>query len=251
MIPVSGCVIARDEEDRIAACVESLGFCAEVVVLDSGSRDRTREVAAALGARVEIQDPFLGYAAQKQRCVELARHDWIVALDCDERVTPALAAELAGALAAEPDGVAGFTVRRRNRYLGRWMRFGDFGRERKLRVFDRRRARWGGTDPHDRVEVLSGRVLALAGAIEHDSYRSFAEHRRTVERFAALAADALAAAGRRASALDPWLRPAAAFLGCAVLRAGLLDGWRGLLAALMAARYDHLKYRRLRRLGSQ
>jgi len=250
VIGISACIISFQEEDRIGACLESLGFCDELLVLDSGSTDRTREVAAAAGARVEVQVPFLGHRDQKQRCVELARNDWVLCLDCDERVTESLALEIRNRLEREPEGIAGFRVPRRNRYLGKWMRFGSFWPDRKLRLFDRRRARWGGTDPHDRVEVTGGgEVVDLASPIEHDSYRDFAEHRRTVENFAAIAARAMAEEGRRATRIDPWARGAAALCKAWFGKAGVLDGWRGVVAGWMSARYDYLKYRELRRRG--
>ena len=245
---VSACVISFQEEDRIERCLASLAFCDEVFVLDSGSTDRTRERALAMGARVEVQ-PFLGHRRQKQRAAELAEHDWILSLDSDECLSAALRDELEALVrAAVPADVSAVSMPRQNRYLGRVMRHGMFWPDRKVRLFDRRRASWGGTDPHDRVEVAAGRVLALDGAIEHDSYRSFDEHRATVDRFAAIAARAMAEEGRRASLFDPWLRAGAAFLKGAVLKGGVLDGWRGLVAAAMSARYDRKKYALLRGL---
>jgi glycosyltransferase involved in cell wall biosynthesis len=249
LIPVSGCVISLNEADRIERCLRSLSFCTEVVVLDSGSTDGTRELAAKLGARVETQ-AFLGHRRQKQRCVDLARHDWILSLDCDEEVTSELRAEIERTLVAEPPAdVAGYRSPRRNIYLGRLMRHGLFWPDVKLRLFHRQRAAWGGVDPHDRVEPVGpGRCLELAGAIVHDSYRSFAEHRATVQRFAGIAARALADEGRRPGPLAPLVHAAASLGRGLVLKAGILDGWRGLLAGCMSARYDWIKYRELRRL---
>lgn len=245
---LSACVISFQEEDRIERCLRSLDFCDEILVLDSGSTDATVERARALGARVEHQD-FLGHRDQKQRAVELATHDWIVSLDCDESLCDALRGELKAKLSAGVAAdVAGYSMPRRNTYLGRAMRHGLFWPDRKLRVFDRRRARWGGTDPHDRVECRAGRIVELEHPILHDSYRSFAEHRATVTRFADIAARALAAEGRRARLWTPPLRAIFALLKGAVLKAGLLDGWRGLVAAWMSARYDWRKYAQLRRL---
>lgn len=251
MIPISACVISLDEEDRIEACLDSLSFCDELLVLDSGSTDRTRELAEARGARVEIQ-PFLGHRAQKQRAVDLARYDWIFSLDCDERIGDRLRVEVEALRRDFPTGVAGFSMPRRNHYLGRPMRHGLFWPDRKLRWFDRRRCRWGGTDPHDRVEPdPDAQIVALQGELLHDSYRSFAEHRRTVERFAAIAARALRAEGRRAGPLTPWTRALAALVKGMGPKLAWLDGWRGVLAAYMSARYDYLKYRDLRRLPAE
>lgn len=264
MIPVTGCVITFQEEDRIARCLESMDFCGELLVLDSGSTDRTVEIARDLGARVEVQVPFLGHRAQKQRAVELARHDWILSLDADEWLSEELRSELRELLGEEGfagqggaqasgafEGPAGFSMPRKNRYLGRWMRHGKFWPDTKLRLFDRRRACWGGTDPHDRVELkpeARGGVRALRGAILHDSYRDFGEHRRTVERFTDIAAEALWKEGKRAGLLAPWLHGLGGFVSASLGKMGVLDGWRGGLAAWMAGRYGYLKYRKLRKL---
>lgn len=248
MIQVSACVISFNEEDRIRSCLESLGFCDELLVLDSESTDRTREIALQCGARVETQ-PFLGHRRQKQRAVELASHDWVCCLDCDEVVTPELRAELESRLEREPDeGLIGFSCPRANVYLGKTMRHGLFWPDRKLRIFHRGRAAWGGTDPHDRVEPSrAGTIVELAGPIRHDSYRSFEEHAQTVRRFASIAAHAMARDGRRAGPLSPWTRGFAALLKCLILKSGWLDGWRGILASWMSGKYDYLKYRELRR----
>lgn len=246
--PVSGCVICFQEEDRIAACVRSLAFCDEVVVVDSGSTDRTREVAAGLGARVVLHAPFPGHREQKQFAVEQAAHEWVFCLDADERATPALQQRLAELCAAGLGGAA-YEMPRRNHYLGRVVRGGLFWPDRKVRLFDRRRARWGGTNPHDRVEVPEGgAVTRLDEPIEHLSYRDFGHHLRTIDAFTAIAARALAAAGRRAGPFDLLARPPAVFVKSLLLKRGFRDGWRGLLIAAMAAYTDWLKYWRLWRL---
>ncbi len=245
--PLSGCVIAFQEADRIVDCVRSLAFCDEVVVLDSGSTDGTAELAAEAGARVSLRAPFPGHREQKQNAVDAARHDWVLCLDADERVTPALRAEIERLRAAGLRG-AGYEMPRRNHYLGRVVRRGLFWPDRKLRLFDRRRARWGGTNPHDKVVVDGdGEVVRLDGAIEHLSYRDFRHHLRTIDSFTAIAARALHAQGRRATWLDLLFRPPAVVVKSLLLKRGFLDGWRGFLISAMAGYYDWLKYWRLRR----
>ena len=247
---ISGCVISFNEEDRICACLDSLSFCDEILVLDSASTDQTRELAQAKGARVEIQD-FLGHSLQKQRAVELAKNDWIFSLDCDERVSPQLRAELDVRLAGGALEAKAFSMPRLNTYLGKEMRHGLFWPDRKLRLFDRNFSRWAGTDPHDRVICEHpGLISKLEGSILHDSYRSFAEHRKTVESFAQIAAAALASQGVRAGLSSPWTHACMALMKGLVFKHGVLDGWRGVLAACLSARYDYLKYRGLRRLQS-
>lgn len=247
LTPVSACVIACQEEDRIEDCLRSLAFCQQIVVVDSGSTDRTRELARAHGAEVVVNEPFPGHREQKQWAVEHAAHDWVLCLDADERVTPELRARVTALQGGGLQGAA-YEMPRRNHYLGRVVRRGMFWPDRKLRLFDRRCARWGGTNPHDRVEVVAGgEVTRLEEPIEHLSYRSFEHHLRTIDSFTAIAAAAMRAEGRRASWVDVLGRPPAAAFKSLVLKRGFVDGWRGLLIAAMAGYYVGLKYLRLRR----
>lgn len=246
--PISGVVICHQEEDRIGDCVRSLVCCDEVVVVDSGSTDRTREIAAGLGARVLLHAPFPGHVEQKQYAIAAARHDWVFCLDADERATPALQQRIRDLAAAGLQGAA-YEMPRRNHYLGRVVRAGLFWPDRKIRLFDRRKARWGGTNPHDRVEVGPGvQIRRLDEPIEHLSYRDLRHHLRTIDSYSRIAALALAAAGRRAGPFDLLLRPPAVFVKSLLLKRGFLDGWRGFVIAALAAYTDWLKYWRLWRL---
>lgn len=246
--PISGCVICHQEADRIADCLRSLSFCDEVVVVDSGSTDATREIAAGLGARVLVNAPFPGHREQKQFAVDQARHDHVFCLDADERCTPALQ-ERVRQLQAAGLGADAYEMPRHNHYLGRISRHGLFVPDRKVRLFDRRRARWGGRNPHDRVELAAGATCErLAEGLEHLSYRDFSHHLRTIDSFTRIAAQALADEGRRANAFDLLVRPPAVFVKSLVLKLGFLDGWRGFVIAAMAAYTDWRKYWRLLRL---
>ena len=243
--PISGCVICYQEADRIEDCLRSLSFCDEVVVVDSGSTDGTPELAAKLGARVVRNAPFPGHRQQKQFAIEQAAHDWVFCLDADERCTGPLRERI---LQLQRDGFAadGYATPRFNHYLGRVIRHGIYVPDRKLRLFDRRRGRWGGRNPHDHVEMVPGaRVVRLKEGIEHLSYRDFAHHRRTIDSFTRISADAMAAEGRRANVLDLLVRPPAVVIKSLVLKLGFLDGWRGFLIAGMAAYGDWKKYWRL------
>lgn len=246
--PISACVICCQEADRIADCLRSLAFCDEVVVVDSGSTDGTPAIAAGLGARVLTNAPFPGFARQRQFAIDRAQHDWVLCLDADERVTPELAQRIV-ALAAAGQLQGGYRVLRRSHYLGRVMRHGLFWPDRKLRLFDRRRGRVVANPPHDHVELAPGAPVAdIDQCLEHLNYRTFRDHLRTIDSYSRQAALAMRAAGRRATPFDLLVRPPSVFVKSLLLKLGLLDGWRGVVCAVLAGWHDWLKYWRLFRL---
>ena len=243
---ISACIIAFNEEDRIADCIRSLDWCDEVLVVDSHSSDRTREVAAAEGARV-IERDWPGHVAQKEFTIRAAQHDWVFCIDADERVSPPLRAELVALCDAGFGGHAGWRMPRMSHYLGAWIRHGVWYPDRQLRLFDRRRGHWGGHDPHDRVELESA-PGELRGDLQHHPYRDLADHLGTIDRYTTTMAQGLFDRGRRASVLDLLTRPAWRFTRSFVVRAGFLDGWRGFVVAGLAAHYVRVKYTKLRAL---
>ena len=248
-VPLSACVITYQEEERIGECLRSLSFCDDILVVDSGSTDLTREIAEELGARVVVNSPFPGHREQKQFAVDRARHDWVLSLDADERVTPELRDRLLE-LRDESFPAAAYAVMRRNHYLGKFIRHGLFSPDRKIRLFDRRRAGWGGTNPHDRVELHNGaKAVWLDEALEHYTYRTIKEHLAQIDSFTRLDAAAKHAEGRRATVLDLLVRPPATMIRGLILKAGFLDGWRGFVITGLAGYYSWLKCWRLRRLG--
>jgi glycosyltransferase involved in cell wall biosynthesis len=240
--PLSVAIIARDEGATIGAAIESVrGLAAEVVVVDSGSADDTVAVAGRLGARVLVE-PWRGFAAQKNLAVGRCAHDWVFVLDADERMTPELRGEVAALLATGPDR-AGYRVPRRNHFLGQWIRHGGWWPDSSLRLFDRRRGRFGDRAVHESVQLDGGAPAGLLrGALVHETCRDVAEFRARQDRYAALAAEELRKEGRRARWWDRAVRPAAAFLRSYVFRAGFLDGRAGLQIAAINARYARRKY---------
>ena len=241
--PVSACIVTRDEEDRLPDCLASLDWCDEILVVDSHSTDATRELAERHGARV-IERDWPGHVAQKEFAVREARHDWVFCIDADERVSKELAEEIEAHRARGFAGPAGYSVPRLSSYLGRWIRHGTWYPDRKLRLFDRRRGGWGGRDPHDLVEVR-GPVAELAAELQHFPYRSFEDHLRTIDRYTTITAQELFAEGRRARWWDLLFRPPLRFVDFYLWRRGCLDGWRGLLLAVLAAHYVRLRYWKL------
>lgn len=236
---ITGCVISFNEADRIEACLESMAFCDELLVVDSGSTDATRGLAAACGARV-LERAWTGYRSQKQFAIDSATHEWILFLDADERITPELAREIV-ALRDAGTPHAAFRLPFRSIYLGQALRFGEAARESHVRLFDRRRCRFGGYEIHESVQV-TGSTGRLAGRVLHDSFRSLEHQLDKTARYARLMGAALHAAGKRASWMRLLFNPPLRFLRGYLLRLGLLDGWRGLAVALIDANYVRQKY---------
>lgn len=241
------CVIARDEEDRIARCLGSAPTDAErLVVVDEATTDRTAEVARREGARVVLA-PWPGHVAQKNRALSLATTPWALSLDADEWLEAPAREAIARAL-ARPGDAAGFSFPRCSRWLGRPMRHGRWYPDRKLRLVRPERARWVGDDPHDRLEV-DGPVVALSAELHHEPYRTIWEHLSTIDRYTAIHARALRGRGVRARPWDPWVRPALHFVDALLLKSAWRDGPEGVAVAALGAAHTHLKWARLRALG--
>jgi glycosyltransferase involved in cell wall biosynthesis len=241
---LSACIITLNEADRIEACLDSLAFCDERIVVDSGSTDGTRELAIARGARVVVR-AFDGYRSQKDHAVGLAANDWVLCLDADERVTPALREEIE----RERDGgfatSAGYRFPRATEYFGAFLRHGNAYPDRVLRLFDRRRGGWrGDREIHEHASV-DGPVSNLRGDLEHHAYRSLSDHLTRMERYARMMALHMHAQGRRAHLHNLFANPFWRFFRGYVLRFGFLDGWRGLVYAFVKSNYVRQKFIKL------
>ena len=242
---VTATIITRNESAHIDACLASVAWADERLVVDSGSTDDTVARARAAGARV-IERHWPGYGAQKNFAAAEAAHDWILSIDADERVTPNLSAELKRRL-ANPGDAAGFRVPRVTWYLGRWIWTTDWYPDHQLRLYDRRRARWVERLVHESVHA-DGPVVTLKDDLQHYAYRDIAHHIDTMNWYTTLAAQQMFDEGRRAGALDLLLHPPAAFLRNFVLRRGFLDGSVGFTISALNAHYVRLKFAKLREL---
>ncbi len=239
--PVTLCVITLNEEDRLADCLRSASFADHTVVVDSCSTDRTREIAEEFGAEVVVRQFGGRLVEQKDHAVGLAKTDWVLCLDCDERLTPELVRSVRDALAGPGDTVA-FSMNRRTFYLGRFIDHGGWYPDRKVRLFRRDKARWGGVNPHDHVVVESGPVGHLEGDIHHYSYRSVSDHLRQIDNFTTTSAQAWVERGRKFSFFKLVFNPVGKFFRMYVLKAGFLDGAAGFCVAALGATYVFLKY---------
>jgi len=246
MPPISATVVACNEANKIARALRSLACADEIVLIDSGSTDRTPAIAAELGARV-IEQPWLGYAAQKNLASRHARHDWILSLDADEELDP-LAQDAIRAWKGSQPTADGYRLARRANYLGRWILHSGWYPGYKIRLFDRRKARWEGNYVHESVTV-NGRVATMPGEILHYTCDTVEEHLQRIELYTDLAAQEMRERGETVPLLRRWLDPFWVFVHTYFFRLGVLDGRQGLLIARLAARYVRRKYAKLGRAG--
>jgi glycosyltransferase involved in cell wall biosynthesis len=232
-------ILAKDESDRLPPTLASVAWADEVLVADTGSTDGTPEVARAAGARVE-SIPWEGWVVSRNRALALATHDWVLVLDADEHVSPALADAVRGALQA-PGGAAGFRMPRLSHFDGTPIRHGTWWPDRKMRLGLRSRGlRAAGGRVHETIEV-DGEVRDLAEPLLHFPYRDVADAIRKATSYAQLAARDRFDRGQRGSVLSLLARPPLAFLSSWVLRRGFLDGRAGFEVALLHALWHFLR----------
>lgn len=240
---ISATIITHNEERNLQRAMESLRCADEILVVDSGSTDRTVEIAEKLGARV-IDSPWPGYAKQKNFAAEQANNDWILSLDADESLSEALEAEIWRLKKSGPSFDA-YTMPRLARYLGRWIHHSGWHPDRKVRLYHRAKAVWEGDFVHESVKV-SGTVGHLDGNLLHFTCDSLSEHMKTMDRYTTLAAEQLVASNRKITWGRLILEPPWTFFNTYVVKAGFLDGVEGLAIANMAALYNFLKYAKAR-----
>lgn len=231
---LSATIISFNEADRIGRCLASLAFCDEIVVVDSGSTDGTRELARAAGARV-VERAFDGFRSQKQFAVEQASHDWILSLDADEALSPELQASIRAEQQRGFDRAAGYRFARCSEYFGRFLRHGNAYPDRKLRLFDRRRGGWRGEREIHETATVDGAVTTLDGDLLHWPFRSFEHQLAKGRQYAQMMAEHAHARGKRASLSKLTLAPAWRFWRGYLLRGGFLDGWAGLVYAYVTS----------------
>lgn len=245
MPTLSVTIITLNEADHIAAAIDSAAWADEILVVDSGSTDATVDIARSKGAAVIVRG-WPGWIEQKNFAAERASNDWIFSLDADERITPALAAEIRELLKTEP-ARRGYRMPRVTYHLGRWIRTTDFYPDYQTRLYDRRTARWRGRYVHESVSVDGG-AGQLRNEIEHYSYRDLRDQLERINQYTTLAAKQMHESGRRAGLLDLIVHPPAAFLRNYVLRRGMIDGAAGLTISAMNAYSVFLKFAKLREL---
>ena len=245
---ITATIITLNEERNIARAMESLRCCDQVVVLDSGSVDRTVELASNLGAIV-MEQSWPGYANQKNRAAERADHDWILSLDADEALSEGLEGEIWN-LKKHGAAFDAYTMPRMAKYMGRWILHGGWYPDRKVRLYNRNKAKWVGDFVHESVKV-EGSIGHLESNLLHFTCDSLSEHLRTMDRYTTLAAEELVARKTKIGLSKLILDPAWTFMRSYFLQRGFLDGLEGLTIAHMAAIYTFLKYAKARNMSPE
>lgn len=245
MTKLSVTVITFNEEKHIDRCLQSVrGVAEEIIVVDSLSTDRTKEICLSHGV-VFIEQPFLGYIEQKNFALSKASHRHVLSLDADEALSPQLTASI---LKEKEKGfpAEGYTMNRFNFYCGRWIRHGTYYPDRKLRLVELGKGKWGGQNPHDKIIMQEGSVVHhLNGDLLHYTYQTVEQHWRQMERFSTIGAKALYDKGKHPSRMKLIINPAWAFIKGYIIKLGFLDGREGYRIALFTAKQSYLKYAKL------
>jgi glycosyltransferase involved in cell wall biosynthesis len=247
-LPLSVVIIAKNEAERIEECLRSVAWAQEIVVIDSGSTDATCDIARRFTDRVHFI-PWQGFGPQKQVAVDLASHDWILNVDCDERVSPALAVEIRQILSLEaPQGA--YSVPRRS-FLGRKeIKYCGWSPDRTVRLFNRTKARYSDNIVHERV-VTDGTIAACNGHLLHYSFTGLSPMLAKLNHYSDLSARQMFDQGRHCTLFDLSVRPLFAFFKTYLIKAGLLDGVEGLVISVTTAMLTFAKYAKLRELKTK
>lgn len=237
---ISAAVICFNEERQIGRCLGSLSWCDQIVVVDSGSTDRTFEIVNRVPQAEWHTRPFDDFINQKNHALALCRNEWVVSLDADEVLTGENVAEIR-ALAFDKSG---YRIGRRSFIGGREIRFGNWSPDYQLRIFRKSRSHWGGTNPHESIQI-EGAVGHLTSRMLHFSYDTFDEFIARNRKYTRMMVEYLDRQGRTTHPAEPYLHCVGNFLKAYVLRGGFLDGRAGFFLARHTAGGSFLKYRLL------
>lgn len=243
MAKISACIISFNEEDKIEDCLISLqGVVDEIIIVDSLSTDRTKEIAEKYADEIHDQK-FLGHVEQKNLAVGKTSNDWIISLDCDERLTP----ELRSSILKVKDNLEqadAYRMARKTFYVYRWLNhcwYPDY----KVRLFNKNTAGWGGVNPHDRVETQGNKIITLDGDIQHYSFDSLSEHIHTLDLFTEIAAREIIRRNKPVSIISPWTHGLWTFLRLYIFKRGFLDGYAGLVVSVLSGVHAFVKYNKV------
>ncbi len=239
-LPISACVITFNEERNIGECLESVAFCDDIVVVDSYSTDRTLEICRDYTSRI-YENRYDGNIAQKNFALGKVKHNWVLSLDADERVSPELRDEIVEKFARGFEGCSGYSIKRHVLYLGKWINHCGWYPDYKLRLFDKKKGHFGGSEPHDRF-FTNGKVRRLRGEIYHFPSASLSEHLRTIDKYSTITAANLPPCSTGKAVAFLLLAPLVKFLEMYIVKRGFLDGVQGLVICLISSFSRFLRY---------
>ena len=243
MAKISACIISFNEEARIEDCLKSLqGVADEIIVVDSLSKDKTKEIAARFTDRIYDQ-AFLGHIEQKNLAVSKASNDWILSLDCDERLSPELRESIL-AVKEQLEQADAYRMARKTFYVYRWLNHCWYP-DMKVRLFNRNTARWGGVNPHDHVQTDGDKIVTLHGDLYHYSFNSIGQHISTLNSFTEIGADEIIKRNKSVTMFTPWGRGLWTFLKLYLFKRGFLDGYAGLVVAVLSGMHVFVKYNKV------
>jgi len=241
MVKIAAVIITLNEEDKIGRCIDSLtGVADEIVVVDSFSTDSTKKICESKGVRF-IERSFEGYVNQKNIAAEAAAFDYILSIDADEVLSESLINEI---LKVKSNFVAdGYEFNRLNNYCGTWIKHSGWYPDRKLRLYNRTKGKWGGVTIHEKIEMQPGTTIEhLKGDLLHYSYSTISEHVAQANKFSGLGAESALSKGRKATILSAIVNPFWRFLRNYFFKLGFLDGYYGFVVCIIQSHENFLKY---------
>ncbi len=240
---VTACIITFNEESNIRRCLESVKWADEIVVVDSNSTDATVEICREYTQKIYHRE-FEGHIEQKSYALQCAGNDWVLCIDADEELSPALISEIREGLEKEGDKFEGFFFPRHAFYLGRWINHCGWYPDYKLRLFRKSLGEWGGTNPHDKVE-LKGRTKHLRNDMNHYTYKDFSHHLKTIDDYSTIYAREARKRGERFSLAKLIFRPVFKFFEIYLYKKGCMDGLPGFIISVLYSYYVFLRYSKI------
>jgi glycosyltransferase involved in cell wall biosynthesis len=244
MPKISACVISYNEEQNIGDCLRSLeGVADEIVVVDSFSTDRTVEIASQYTDCI-YHEEFVGYIEKKNLAVSKATYDWILSLDCDERLSVELKSSILEIKQHLDEKQNAYRMPRKTFYVYRWLNHCWYP-DKKVRLFNKNNAHWGGINPHDKVIVEQGSIIDLRGDLHHYSFNSISDHLQTIDKLSEIGAREIIAGGKTVSLLTPFTHGIWTFTRLYFIKRGFLDGLAGIIVSVLSFMHTYVKYNKV------
>jgi glycosyltransferase involved in cell wall biosynthesis len=238
-------IITLNEEQNLRRCLESVAFADEIIVIDSESQDRTVSIAHEFTDKI-FQEPWQGFARQKNLAQDRARGPWILNIDADERVTPELKEAIRSVIQKRPP-YAGFKIPRKNFFCGQWIRHGGWYPNYQLRLYLKEAGAFAQREVHEQV-VVNGQVGTLKAPLEHYTYNSISDYLKRMDRYSDLSAKQYLLEGKKVSWAEILFRTKYTFFKMYILQRGFLDGANGLTLAVLYSYYTFTKYAKLKHI---